>query len=159
MPNAAIGADVLVGFPGEGAEEFEETRSFIERSPFTYLHVFSYSPRAGTEAAEAPLQVPKALKRERNRVLRQLIAQKNLNFRQSLVGLRVSAVVLTANGPRARVLSDNYIDIEIPDEGSPPRSLVGVRIEAAEPTRTVGTLVTLSLPGRSVPGVRVSSSP
>src|SRR5206468_10180736 len=54
MPEAAIGADVMVGFPGETAELFEESRSFIEHLPFTYLHVFTYSSRPGTSSAAMP---------------------------------------------------------------------------------------------------------
>ena len=53
MPDAAIGADVMVGFPGETEPEFEESRAFIESLPFTYLHVFTYSERPGTPAAAA----------------------------------------------------------------------------------------------------------
>ena len=85
MPLAAIGADVMVGFPGETEAEFEENYRFIEGLPFTYLHVFTYSERPGTPAAELP-QVPMALRKERNRRLRELAAGKNLAFRQSMVG-------------------------------------------------------------------------
>ncbi|HZD95801.1 MAG TPA: tRNA (N(6)-L-threonylcarbamoyladenosine(37)-C(2))-methylthiotransferase MtaB, partial [Candidatus Sulfotelmatobacter sp.] len=81
MPDAAIGADVMVGFPGETDELFEESRSFIEHLPFTYLHVFTYSSRPGTPSAGMPDQVPVQMARERNRVLRDMAAQKNLAFR------------------------------------------------------------------------------
>ncbi|MGD0015816.1 MAG: tRNA (N(6)-L-threonylcarbamoyladenosine(37)-C(2))-methylthiotransferase MtaB, partial [Bryobacteraceae bacterium] len=81
MPEAAIGADVMVGFPGETEAEFEENRQFIESLPFTYLHVFTYSARPGTPAAGAPDQVPMPVRKERNRVLRELAATKNLEFR------------------------------------------------------------------------------
>ena len=70
MPNAAIGADVMVGFPGETEAEFEETRRMIEDLPITYLHVFTYSARPGTPAAEMSNQVPVSAARERNRILR-----------------------------------------------------------------------------------------
>ena len=59
MPTAAIGADVMVGFPGETEVEFDETRRMIEELPFTYLHVFTYSPRPGTPAAAQAGQVPR----------------------------------------------------------------------------------------------------
>ncbi|MGZ4867977.1 MAG: tRNA (N(6)-L-threonylcarbamoyladenosine(37)-C(2))-methylthiotransferase MtaB, partial [Candidatus Angelobacter sp.] len=67
VPEAAIGADVMVGFPGETDELFEESRSFIENLPFTYLHVFTYSSRPGTPSAAMPDQVPVHVARERNR--------------------------------------------------------------------------------------------
>src|SRR5258705_2842465 len=76
MPDAAIGADVMVGFPGETEELFEENRSFIENLPFTYLHVFTYSSRPGTPSASMPNQVPVKIARERNRILRELAARK-----------------------------------------------------------------------------------
>ncbi len=86
MPDAAIGADVMVGFPGESDDDFEQTRALIERLPFTYLHVFTYSSRPGTPSAEMPEQVPVHIARERNRVLRELAAQKKRAFMQSFVG-------------------------------------------------------------------------
>ena len=110
IPDAAIGADVMVGFPGETAAEFEESRSFIESLPFTYLHVFTYSARPGTPAADLPGQVPMPIRRERNRVLRELAAAKNLAFRQSMLGKRLSAVTLDQS---ATALSDNFLKVEL----------------------------------------------
>jgi threonylcarbamoyladenosine tRNA methylthiotransferase MtaB len=108
MPEAAIGADVMVGFPGETDEEFEESRRFIESLPFNYLHVFTYSERPGTPAAEAGDQIPMRLRKERNRVLRELAAQKNLEFRRSFVGRRLSVVTLEQGA-----LSDNFVRVEL----------------------------------------------
>ena len=86
MPSAAIGADVMVGFPGETDAEFETTRRMIEDLPFTYLHVFTYSARPGTPAAAMANQVPVHVARERNRVLRDLAAEKKLRFMRGFVG-------------------------------------------------------------------------
>ena len=86
MPDAAISTDVMVGFPGETDELFEESRSFIEQLPFTYLHVFTYSSRPGTPSAAMPDQVPVKVARERNRILRELAADKNRAFREGFVG-------------------------------------------------------------------------
>ena len=124
MPDAAIGADVMVGFPGETDADFEESRQFIESLPFTYLHVFTYSERPGTPAAVAPESVPHQVRKARNRVLRELAARKNLAFRQSLTGRTVSAVTL--HEPMA-ALSENYLKVEL----SQPRDanrLVQVKI-------------------------------
>lgn len=140
MPHAAIGADVMVGFPGETDEDFESTRSFVERMPFTYLHVFPYSIREGTEAASMDGQVPRAVKRERGRVLRDLIDGKNLAFRQCLVHKTLSAVTLSSGGPTARALTDNFVEVELPEVSIPSGSLVDVRVEAVEGRRTIGTL-------------------
>jgi len=110
MPGAAIGADVMVGFPGETDAEFEDSRQFIESLPFTYLHVFTYSERPGTPAADAAAQVPVKLRKERNRVLRELAAAKNLAFRENMVGRTLSAVTLHETGT---ALSGNYLKIEL----------------------------------------------
>jgi len=106
MPDAAIGADVMVGFPGETEALFEESRQFIEAMPFTYLHVFTYSERPGTPAAEMPGAVPIRIRKDRNRVLRDLANGKNAAFRQSLLGREFTAVTLD---PPGLALTDNYI--------------------------------------------------
>jgi threonylcarbamoyladenosine tRNA methylthiotransferase MtaB len=108
MPGAAFGADVMTGFPGETDEEFEETYRFVERMPFTYLHVFTYSERPGTPAALGR-QVPHHVRKARTRILRQLAEAKHLAFRRSLAGKCVSAVTL-ANGT---ALTTNYITVEL----------------------------------------------
>jgi threonylcarbamoyladenosine tRNA methylthiotransferase MtaB len=110
MPDAAIGADVMAGFPGETDLEFEENRVFIESLPFTYLHVFTYSERPGTAAAAMPDPVPMHVRRERSRVLRELAAQKNLEFRRRMTGRKLS--VVTLEEPRAG-LSSNYLKVSL----------------------------------------------
>lgn len=122
MPNAAIGADVMVGFPGESDEEFEESRQFIADLPFTYLHVFTYSERPGTPAAESPDHVPMVVRKDRNRVLRELAAAKNLAFRQQMVGTTLSVVTLDRGA-----LSDNFLKIDL-DPQRPANQLIDVKI-------------------------------
>lgn len=126
MPDAAIGADVMVGFPGESDAEFEDNRAFIESLPFTYLHVFTYSERPGTPAADAASQVPMPVRKERNRILRELAAEKNLAFRRGMVGKTLSAVTLEQRGI---ALSGNYLKIELASEREPNR-LIDVEIGA-----------------------------
>ncbi len=114
MPDAAIGADVMVGFPGETDELFEESRSFIEHLPFTYLHVFTYSSRPGTPSAAIPDQVPVHIARERNRVLRELAAEKNRAFRESFVGRSLEVITLQAGGDGwTEALSDNFLKVRL----------------------------------------------
>jgi len=115
MPNAAIGADVMVGFPGETEAEFAETRSMIEELPFTYLHVFTYSARPGTPAAEHINQVPIAVARNRNQVLRELAAAKKNAFMQAQVGRIVQAITLRSGDQFfTEALTDNYLKVKIP---------------------------------------------
>jgi len=114
MPNAAIGADVMTGFPGETDELFEESRSFIEHLPFTYLHVFTYSSRPGTPSAAMPEQVPVHVARERNRVLRELAAEKNRAFRKKFLGKQLEVITLhTGDEDSTEALSDNYLKVRI----------------------------------------------
>src|SRR6185369_7403249 len=110
MPECAVGADVMTGFPGETDAEFEESRAFIESLPFTYLHVFTYSERPGTPAAAMPDQAPMHVRAARSRILRELAAKKNLEFRRRMIGKTLSAVTLEE--PRT-AMSDNYIKIHL----------------------------------------------
>jgi len=120
MPDAAIGADVMVGFPSETDELFEESRSFIEHLPFTYLHVFTYSSRPGTPSAAMPNQVPVHIARERNRVLRELAAEKNRAFRQSFVGRTLDVITLQAGGDDwTEALSDNFLKVRLAGRHKP----------------------------------------
>ena len=114
MPTAAIGADVMVGFPGETDAEFDETRRMIEELPFTYLHVFTYSARPGTPAAEQAGQVPATVARERNRVLREIASAKKAVFIRSLVGTVVEAITLQSGGADfTEALTENYLKMRI----------------------------------------------
>ena len=123
MPDAAFGADVMVGFPGETEPEFAESRRFIESMPFTYLHVFTYSERPGTPAASHEDHVPIQVRKERNRILRELASVKNLEFRRRLIGRTLSAVTLE-NG---RALSSNYLRIDL-EPGTLPNRMIEVSI-------------------------------
>jgi threonylcarbamoyladenosine tRNA methylthiotransferase MtaB len=125
MPAAAIGADVMVGFPGESDQDFEETRSMIERLPFTYLHVFTYSGRPGTPSEKLPNQVPVPVARERNRILRELAAEKKRKFMQSFVGGELSAITLGVfEDGYTEALTDNYLKLWIPGRVEENRMLV-----------------------------------
>lgn len=125
MPAAAIGADVMVGFPGETDQEFEESRQFIESLPFTYLHVFTYSERPGTRAAGSPDAVPMEVRKQRNQILRELGARKNLEFRRQMLGARLSVVTLE----KGASLSDNFLKVELAT-ARPANRLADVEIGA-----------------------------
>jgi threonylcarbamoyladenosine tRNA methylthiotransferase MtaB len=118
MPTAAIGADVMVGFPGETDAEFGETRRMIEDLPFTYLHVFTFSARPGTPAASMPGQVPVQVARERNRILRELGSRKKFEFMRSFIGRDVDAITLSVTtqdscGTWTEALTDNYLKLKM----------------------------------------------
>ncbi len=140
MPNAAIGADVMVGFPGETDAEFDETRRMIEELPFTYLHVFTYSVRPGTPAAKAMGQVAIGVARERNRVLRELASEKKAAFMQALVGTTVKAITLHSGEPAfTEALTDNYLKLKIPGSYEANR-WIDVDVAAVEGETLLGWL-------------------
>jgi threonylcarbamoyladenosine tRNA methylthiotransferase MtaB len=112
LPNAAIGADVMVGFPGETDEEFWETFRLIESTPMTYLHVFPYSARPGTVAMEMEGQVPLRVAQFRAGALRRLIALKNEEFRQTMIGQSLDVLTLQPED----ALSTNFIRVRVPKE-------------------------------------------
>lgn len=144
MPTAAIGADVMVGFPGESEAEFEETRRMIEDLPFTYLHVFTFSARPGTPAASMPNQVPVQVARERNRVLRELASNKKLAFMQAFIGREVEAITLNAvseseEGPWTQTLTDNYLKLKL-QATHPKNEWLNAKVTAVRSGELIGTI-------------------
>jgi threonylcarbamoyladenosine tRNA methylthiotransferase MtaB len=126
MPTAAIGADVMVGFPGETDAEFEATRRLIEDLPFTYLHVFTYSMRPGTPAAAVSHQVPVHTARARNKALRDLAAEKKQAFMNSFIGKPLEAITLNVTHENGRedfteALTDNYLKLYLKRQHQPNR--------------------------------------
>ncbi|MBI1747655.1 MAG: tRNA (N(6)-L-threonylcarbamoyladenosine(37)-C(2))-methylthiotransferase MtaB [Acidobacteria bacterium] len=119
IPYAGIGADVIAGFPGETDAEFEETYRRIQDSPLTYLHVFTYSPREGTWAAQLADVIPEKVALARSRRLRKLSAEKHLEFRRQFIGHRLSALTLSEGeaahaGAYLMALSGNYLKVRVP---------------------------------------------
>ncbi|HUJ30369.1 MAG TPA: tRNA (N(6)-L-threonylcarbamoyladenosine(37)-C(2))-methylthiotransferase MtaB [Candidatus Acidoferrum sp.] len=114
LPHAGIGADVIVGFPGETPEDFTATVQLVERLPFTYLHVFSFSQRPGTQAQNLDAAVPAAVVRERARTLRAIAQGKATAFRTSLAGRTVRVLTLKHSGDNwTEALTGNYVKLRI----------------------------------------------
>jgi threonylcarbamoyladenosine tRNA methylthiotransferase MtaB len=115
LPGAAIGADVIVGFSGETAEDFQATVEMVERLPFTYLHVFSFSARPGTEGANLAAPVSATVIRERARTLRVLAQRKSTEFRASQAGHTLRALTLAGGGDTwTPAMTANYLKVRIP---------------------------------------------
>ncbi len=115
MPDAAIGADVIVGFPGETDEDFSETIDFIGELPFSYLHVFSFSARPGTAGATLGNVVPPSAIRERARALRMVARQKSAEFRRSQSGRTLRALTVARSGDRwTEAITGNYLKLRVP---------------------------------------------
>jgi threonylcarbamoyladenosine tRNA methylthiotransferase MtaB len=130
LDDAAIGADVIVGFPGETDEEFQASVDLIERLPLTYLHVFSFSARPGTEAAKLSPEhhvAPGAI-RERARFLRALGQKKADEFRVSQAGRILRALTLARRGEDwMEALTGNYLKVKVAGR-RPPNEWCDVRI-------------------------------
>jgi threonylcarbamoyladenosine tRNA methylthiotransferase MtaB len=113
LPFAALGADVIVGFPGEDESAFQRTHDFIAQLPLSYLHVFPYSSRPGTPAAFFSGQVPAGEKKERARRLRALDQKMRSDFYRRCAGQEFSALVLRTTGPEGccEGLTGNYLPV------------------------------------------------
>ena len=136
IPDAGLGADVIVGFPGETDEDFRRTRDLIASSELNYLHVFSFTPRPGTPAAAMPGTVRGDVIRERNAELRALGAGLSRRFRSSFLGreLEVLGLRQVLPGGGVRGLSGNFIDVALEAEaGLVVNRLVRARVTALGP--------------------------
>lgn len=144
LPDLGLGTDVITGFPGETAAEFAETEALVEALPFTYLHVFSYSDRRGTEAARlaAPRVAPEEVRRRTTR-LRRLGAAKNLAFRQAHVGREVELLVLE-HRERETValvgLTGNYLEVAFDGLDALMRRFARVRVTSVDGEQLRGEL-------------------
>jgi threonylcarbamoyladenosine tRNA methylthiotransferase MtaB len=129
IPNAGIGADVMVGFPGETDLDHAASAAFIASLPFTYLHIFPDSARPDTPAAASPHQVNGRVARERAQEIRALLSSKRQIFLQAQVGRKLSAVTLDESETGERVaLSSNYLKIVLPGSNLPPNTLLDIQV-------------------------------
>ena len=129
IPNCGIGADVMVGFPGETTEDHQTSLRFIDSLPFTYLHVFPYSSRPGTAAAARNGHLNGRIIHERGQEVRALMAQKRQAYLQSQIGRTLSAVTLDEDEDGARVaLSTNYLKLVLPGSDVPANTLLEARV-------------------------------
>jgi len=146
-----LGADVIVGFPGEGDAEFEVTRRFLEEAPVTFLHVFRYSSRPGTAAARLPGSAPEARARERSEILRALGEAKTRAFRRSLLGARLTVVLERGRGARGPfAMSDLYVPVELDRDPDTAAGILDVTITGEDGLRLLGTPVSRSVGARGV---------
>jgi len=129
LPNAAIGTDVIVGFPGETDPDFAATVSVLESLPLAYAHVFPYSDRPGTAASALTAKVDGNVIRDRARVVRDIAARKSAEFRRNQVGRAMKALTVDDG---ASVVTGNYLKVRISNP-QPRNSWVTVTIANADP--------------------------
>ncbi len=139
-----FGGDFMVGFPGEDAADFEATRALLEDGPWSYGHVFPFSPRPGTAAASMADQVPDRERHRRAKILRIIAAAKDLAYRKTLVGTRASVLIENLEEPRrgyAQGLSSHYVRVSFPRMQTRAGEIAEIDITAADASRTLGSLV------------------
>ena len=144
IPNLGLGADVIVGFPGETDERFENTFQLIESLPFNLLHVFSYSPRTGTDAFKLRNDIPKTVKKERNRRLTELAKDKATTFRQRFLNQTVHVLTETTRDPqtgRLRGHSEQFIPIQFEGEDTFMNQLTPVHIQDVSERQVSGCVL------------------
>lgn len=139
LPNCAITTDVLVGFPGETDEDFERTLAFVESTGFAKLHVFRYSRRSGTPAAERVDQVPPAVVGERARRMRALGEALHERFLESCLGSEVELLVERSAGGEAEGRARNGAIVRVRGSDAGVGGLVRVTVASREDGRLLGT--------------------
>ena len=141
MPECGLGSDLLVGFPGETEVHFERTLRVVERLPFSYLHVFSYSARPGTPAAKYPGQVQPAVTKERSRRLRELAQAKKKAFAERFLG-QERVILLEGKRDKTRHflsgLTEHYIRVHVDAPEASVNQLVPVRLVALTEDEVLG---------------------
>lgn len=129
IPNAALGADVMVGFPGETDQDHAASLQFIESIPFTYLHIFPFSARPGTPASTSAGQVNGRIARDRSQQIRAALNARREAFLTAQVGQSLPALTLDETEDGARVaLTTNYLKVALPDARIPANQLVDVTV-------------------------------
>jgi threonylcarbamoyladenosine tRNA methylthiotransferase MtaB len=143
IPDAALGTDVLVGFPGETDQDFAETCELIQESPLTYLHIFPFSPREGTEAYSMPGRISSQVMKRREGALLEISRAKNLSFRRRFAGQILPAITLAEeeNAGASIALTGNYIHARLPGHSIPSNRLVSIRIEDVRPDATYASVI------------------
>ena len=143
VPEAAVGVDVVVGFPGETQEDFLQTYDLLGNLPITYFHVFPYSKRPGTPAARMKDQVPVKIKDERVALLRKLDHKKRSAFYKSRIG-KVHQVLVESEKAAdglAKGFTDNYIPVRFEAKPGISNRIIPVRLEKLEERYVAGTLL------------------
>jgi threonylcarbamoyladenosine tRNA methylthiotransferase MtaB len=128
FPEANMGADFIVGFPGESEREFQETVAFIQAAPLNYLHVFPFSPRPGTKAAVLE-PLPPLIVRARAAELKELGSQMKLAYRDRCRGKIFSGILIEENPNYALVVTRNFLSVRVPPVRGFKKKKLHVRIE------------------------------
>ena len=141
VPEISIGTDLIVGFPGETDENFSATLNFIREQPFSKIHVFPFSARAGTVAASLPNQIPPQIKKARAGQALEISRAKAEKFSARLLGKTVEIIAETSTDGIVDGLTKNYVRVYVPDENIRLGSVARIKIERLHKDGVFGAAV------------------
>ncbi len=142
QPDAAIGLDVITGFPGETDQQFGNTLNFLQNLPFTHLHVFPFSRRPGTPAATMKGQLPGNIIKQRAAVLRDLGERKLAEFSQKFIGRELEIIIEGGESDgHCKGLSENYLNLTVPAGGVTQGERRQVKITSERQATLTGKIV------------------
>jgi len=143
LPGLGLGCDIMAGFPGETDEDFSSSLRLLKELPFTYAHVFGYSPRKPTDAFRMAGALPSAVKKERVEKLKSVSAEKNLLFRESLIGKTVEILVEHRQGDNGflRGKTAEFINAEFEGNEKLCGKLVKIRVEQVTNGGVMGVMM------------------
>jgi threonylcarbamoyladenosine tRNA methylthiotransferase MtaB len=144
MPDAAIGVDALIGFPGEDQTAFENTYDLLEKLPISYLHVFPFSPRPGTKASGLPGRIDGRIVKARSEQMRLLGHKKRLQFYRKFLGRELPILIETKREASTNLLkgiSSNYLPVLIQAGDELKNKIIDVRIQKLEGKKLFGNIV------------------
>jgi threonylcarbamoyladenosine tRNA methylthiotransferase MtaB len=144
IPDVMIGADIIVGFPGETDQQFENTCNFIASSPISYLHVFSYSDRKGTETSSMLNKTTPEVIRQRSEILHNLGTEKWRKYIDRFIGKRLNVLIENRRDKKTGKLtglSDNYIRVLLDGDDNLKNTIVPVNIIGREENKLIGEIL------------------
>lgn len=141
IPEISIGTDLIVGFPSETDKHFDETINFIQGQPFSKIHVFPYSARAGTVAATLPNQIPPQIKKVRAGRAIEISREKSKIFCERLIGRTVEIIAETSTDGLVDGLTKNYVRVYVPDKNIPLGEVIKVKVEKIFKDGVIGAAV------------------
>lgn len=133
--------DIIVGFPGETNEEFNQTYEFLEKTNFYKMHIFKYSPRRGTKAENMPDQIDGKIKEERSKKLIDLSDKNQQEYNKSMIGKTVKVLFEERDGDYFKGHTDNYIIVKVKTKEDLENSIFNIRIEDLSENELIGEIV------------------
>ena len=141
IPNLSLTTDIIVGFAGETEEEFNTTYDFLKEIKFYKTHIFKYSERKGTKAAEMPNQVPGNIKEERSKILLKLSDENEISYLNSYLGKKVKVLFEEREGEFYKGHTANYLMVKVKSTTDISNEILEVEIDGIEDLNLIGKIL------------------